>query len=219
MILISEMRILPREFWQTAGKSKLTIDVISLSMWSRSNRPLPGDKPKHPRIQYESFIFSRNISAHCFVVGFSKFPFVSFSNSWFVEAREKTWFHIFMMYYILRGSAETFLYNSYRRSSVMVVKSTSAVTTHLSLPILYSKVSILGFYPCRRYHSVKGKLIDWNDWNFCFVQSFEFYKQSQSVKKFNTRVLATNISFDPRFVVIKRVKIFAMSCMWCAVMP
>lgn len=184
MILISEMRILPREFWQTAGKSKLIIDVIH---WARDREVRnSGDEPSPPwrqtkasqnsvRVLHSPRVACRNISAHCFIVGFSKFPFVSFSNSWFVEAREKTWFHIFMMYYILRGSAETFLYNSYRRSSVMVVKSTSAVTTHLSLPILYSKVSILGFYPCRRYHSVKGKLIDWNDWNFCFVQSFEFF--------------------------------------------
>ena len=66
------------------------------------------------------------------------------------------------MYNLLRGSAESFLYNSYisLRSLVTVVKSTRAVPTHLGLPILYSKVSILGFYPCRRYHTETGKLID-----------------------------------------------------------
>ena len=76
------------------------------------------------------------------------------------SGRKQTLFYIFMMYNLLRGSAESFLYNSYMRSSVTVVKLTRSVPTRLSLPILYGKVSILGFYPCRIYHTVKGKLDD-----------------------------------------------------------
>lgn len=77
--------------------------------------------------------------------------------------RKQRLFLIFMMYNLLRGSAESFLYNSYMRSSVTVVKLTRSVPTRLNLPILYSKVSILGLYPCRIYHTVKGKLVDWKD--------------------------------------------------------
>ena len=62
------------------------------------------------------------------------------------------------MYNVVRRSVESILYKSFLRSSVAVVKSTRLVTTHSSLPILYCKISILGFYPCRKYHTVKGKL-------------------------------------------------------------
>lgn len=60
------------------------------------------------------------------------------------------------MHSIFRGSAKTLSYYSHSISSTIVGKSFEGVSTRL--PILYSKVTILGFY--RSFsHSQRGKAI------------------------------------------------------------
>ena len=111
------------------------------------------------------------------------------------------------MYNFVRQSAESILYKSFLQSSVAVVKSTRLVTTHSSLPVLYCKISILGFYPCRRYHTVKGKLArPRKRFKFCFREIVSFYtkfivscglplinKARLSTSLYSPRVLATDM--------------------------
>ena len=125
----------------------------------------PQRQIKHPRVQYESINLHEAACRNRYYI-VSRFvvmpPFVSLILG-FEDVREKLDFTILwrLTFYVDLPIRSCTIRT---RSSVMVVMFyTRAVTTHSSLPILYSKVSILGFCPYRRYHTVKGKLVDWKD--------------------------------------------------------